>query len=619
MTVHDHDNDDTTPENLGPNDGLDPFFEQGPKKSGNKQKQKPSFGQPADADPEDMLFAAPAASDGEEPPLGQPGRQFDEEVRSQWAGRGMSPDEIGIPVENSRSHFDNDDELGIDSEQELELVDDENGLSRNEDSDEIVLEDSEAVAEAADAVAADDDLLGGEVFVLDDGDAVADGEEVEHVDETDTIYASEDADPEQQGNEGNYGDNPEDQEGTTLLAEEPLPADGYPVEEGWEPVEAEADDTGLQTEGEGEVEAQPEEADESEPNYRRQSHFEVLEGGGEDAPAESVVLEMAPYRGRTLRLVGSLAAAMLVLGAAGVVVLSPEWVGLKLDPQLSDRVEVARPDTGPRVPQPAPPKLAPQPVPTPIASPSLPAQPSTEGVLHSEPVVPTPSEPSTTAPVVSEPAPVEPGPQIAASELPRYQPAGETLWIGQFDPLAEPVEQWTDIRPGSKAFAQLQNGNFFIGSVKGVARDALIMTVKQGEVSLPRKEVTKLTALDSTDYFDLQRATTGFLKLSNKNRLVGAILESVVDDQYIIQMRSDRIVVPRSEVEQVVQHPASDNLRFGSLGDEEEWLRQVAARQLKAMRTGKAAEPALPVRSPGAQVPKSLPVKKAERKTPTDR
>lgn len=294
-----------------------------------------------------------------------------------------------------------------------------------------------------------------------------------------------------------------------------------------------------------------------------------------------------------------------------------------MDPQPIDRVQVARPDTAPRVPKPAQPKPdreQPEPEVTPAPLPELPAEPMVETTPdHSEPATtPDVQPPVVPLPIPTEPTPNEPAAQIAAPDLPRYQPVGDTMWIGQFDGRAEVGEQWANVRPGSKAFAQLANGNFFIGSVKGVAKDALVLSVKQGEVSLARNEVTKLTALDSADYFDLQRATTGFLKLSNKNRLVGAILESVVDDQYILQMRSDRIVVPRSAVEEVVQQPGSDNLRFGSLGDEEEWLRQVATRQLQEMRTGKSAGKGLPVRSPAVQEPTSLPLQKTERAMPNE-
>jgi len=142
------------------------------------------------------------------------------------------------------------------------------------------------------------------------------------------------------------------------------------------------------------------------------------------------------------------------------------------------------------------------------------------------------------------------------------------------------------VTPGSKAFAQLQNGNFFIGSVKAVAQDAITLSVKQGEVFLAREEIKRVTTLDSRDYADLQRATQGFLKLSNDNRLVGEILQSVGDDHYVIQMHSDRIVVPRSAVQQVVERQGAEGVRFGTVGDEEQWLRGVAERQLESQRIG---------------------------------
>lgn len=597
MTGHDHDHDENAPENLGPNEGLDPFFEQGPQQKG-KPKSKPKRDEES---PDDMLFAAPE-SDAEGESIANPGAQFQERGRAPWGGRGLSPDEIGIPVEGQQSHLEGDDDLGIDSEQELELVDEVDASSDEVAIDEVqageeelVLEDSEAVAEAAEHVEnSTDDPLAGEVFVLDEGEAMAEGEEL-----TD-------------GGE----------EGGTVLAEEPLPADNYPVEDGWEPVSAAQEDPqdDVPLEGEGEAEAPVEEEDvaSSGDEFTRRRQFAAVPSDGSEAP-ELVTAAPGPRRSWFGRAAASLAAAA-VLAAAGVAVLQPKWLGLTLEPELVERVQVARPEPTPKVKPPvlpAEPKVEPKTstepktVPEPKVEPKSEPQPQVEP----QPVPPTPAE---SRPQPQPQGEMTPGDQIEPPELPRYLPAGESMWIGQFETSPPTENDWANVRPGGKAFAQLQNGNFFIGSVKGVAADALILVVKQGEVTLPRAEVTRITGLDTSDYSALQKATAGFLKLSNKNRLVGQILETVDDDHYILQMRSDRIVVPRSTVEKVVQQPGSENLRFGSTGDEEGWLREMAERQLQSERTGKVAPAVPPAQKVRDESVRPLPVQKTGRKAPTD-
>jgi hypothetical protein len=185
-------------------------------------------------------------------------------------------------------------------------------------------------------------------------------------------------------------------------------------------------------------------------------------------------------------------------------------------------------------------------------------------------------------------------PPVVPREVPRpapdadrsYLPVGDSMWIGGYEPVRPAGEGWSNIPVGSKAFAQLRNGNFFVGSIKGAASDALVLKVDTGEITLARGEIEKITTLDSAEYAALQKATSGFIRLNNQNRLAGSILKSVVDDNYVLQMRSDRIVVPRSVVDRVVESGDSGALRFGEGVDEEEWLRDLAARQLRAMATG---------------------------------
>jgi hypothetical protein len=465
-----------------------------------------------------------------------------------------------------------------------EIVLEEESLESEEShgGEEIVLEDEQSVAEAADAVAqGDEDLLAGEVFVLDEG------EEAEEALGAPAFGEQSDGEVE-------------------ASSEDAAEAEQEPeVEEGWEPLDAAAQ--GLEIEAEDNVE-EPQtddvaESDDEEIEFEDdalpQDEFASTEEQGEfdsemegEEVAAPVLVTEAPRRTlRNLRFAARLAAAAILVGGGAVVVVHPEWVGLTLEPELVERVQVARPNVSPRTPKPilqvaqvdkpAAPAVEPAPaqVETPVAQPVA-VEPTP---VEPQPVVQPEVTPVTQPEVAPQPTTENP---VASANLPRYLPAGESLWVGEFDGGTRATAEWASVTPGSKAFAQLQNGNFFIGSVKAVAQDAITLSVKQGEVFLAREEIKRVTTLDSRDYADLQRATQGFLKLSNDNRLVGEILQSVGDDHYVIQMHSDRIVVPRSAVQQVVERQGAEGVRFGTVGDEEQWLRGVAERQLESQRVG---------------------------------
>ena len=241
-------------------------------------------------DASDVLFQAgdPAAAQFE----GRP--EFAESSSGRWPGHELQPADIGIPVEGKEDPLTADD--GIDTEQELEVIGD----------------DGQVRAPAA----------GDESFVIDEGQiAGATAGQVDGADgESENPYIT--------------GEQPE-----------------VPVEEGWEPVAATpgrvADDEATL----GTVdEEQAAEADaEQEPAL-------VGAGGGEEIYAEVEAepagrLVGAPQRRhRLFALLPSAAAAAVVLAAGTVVVLRPEWLGLHFQPQLVERVQVARPAVEVRVP-----------------------------------------------------------------------------------------------------------------------------------------------------------------------------------------------------------------------------------------------------------------------------
>ena len=80
---------------------------------------------------------------------------------------------------------------------------------------------------------------------------------------------------------------------------------------------------------------------------------------------------------------------------------------------------------------------------------------------------------------------------------------GNDLLVGNQDQdFGKAVE---GMLPGSRAFAQLHNGNYFIGSVKASSKDSITLRVETGEVTLATTSISRLHELGSSDYESLQK------------------------------------------------------------------------------------------------------------------
>jgi hypothetical protein len=159
---------------------------------------------------------------------------------------------------------------------------------------------------------------------------------------------------------------------------------------------------------------------------------------------------------------------------------------------------------------------------------------------------------------------------------------GEGLLVGSSNRSpATNTQIINGVMPGSRAFAQLHNGNYFIGKVKHVAAEAITLRVETGEVTLSKVDIAQLKRLGSSDYDRLQQATKGFVRLRNNNRLIGGILSEIADDHVVLQFRSNRVILPKSAVGEIV--PGSSDgghVRLGTTTEEEDWLKQLSERQL---------------------------------------
>lgn len=559
--------------------------------------------------PADILFADTPLDETGAPLQDRP--EFAEQGKSQWPGNTMTPSEMGIPV-RAEQEDPLQAEDGIDTEQELEVIGDD-VLETPFGADAPPAEETPTEEMATEQNDAEDSLFG---KVRTEYPVEAGWEPVAHVPGRVASDAAE-------SNEAN------ESEAESDLFAEPAFAEHQSANEseGEQPLDESPNDAASVEEA-ADVETFAESNGESEAEVEQEPAVPVAQGrviGGVNRRSRFTWIPMS-------------AAAALLLGGGVVMMLRPDWLGLHFQMQLVDRVQVARPNVDLRTPTPPPVAVKPAANPTKGTETATPGQaaapstanttPSTGGELprgegaNAQPSTAQTSETQTTEPTQptneTQPA-TTPEAQTPAAESStlvagagagldksKMLPVGETMFIGDFDTRGvTPDQAWSGVGLGSKAFAQLRNGNYFVGSVKAVAASALILRVGNGEITIPRVDVEKITALDSEEYQVLQKTTNGVLRLNNRNRLVGTILKSVVDDNYVLQMRSDRIVVPKHDVETMVEENA-DRLHFGTSQDEDAWLKQVAERQLypnsAASKSGKVApDPSTPANP--SQVP----------------
>lgn len=625
------------------------------------------------ADESDLLFTD--HTQGIVPSEQFKGSSFDEGGDSTWTGDTLELDDVGIPADAEAgtpietgihavdaqaaeaafsaeldSLLDSEDELGLESDQELEILDAAGGS-----------ETAESVTSAAD------------VFVIEDGEAAWQGvgEGAEEVVERGAESAAR-ADRERAATAAE-ADAPAtgDESGVNYFGNVGAPSASLSTEEGWEPLPgaridelAEVDGVALvgdEAEGEALESAAAEDAldptagSDEEEGYGDDPIYGEGEGEAEGEQAEAfagpapvavavaadaeghdiydeyeeepapVVVGAYVRRGRMLSLVSRLAAVLAILGVAGLAVYQPQWFGLRYEPSLVEVAQVPRPITRVDVPTPALPQSTTavqpgtnpgsgqtgEPTPTPATPTTGPGTGTTDPAVPTDPATPapvTPSDPQPLDPAVgvnpttpgvppvspptTPPTPVEPesswpvaavpaDPKPAEPTLPeeKLMRINDGLLVGDLTAAAQRPGM-DGVLPGTRAFAQLGNGNYFIGAVKAADAQYLTLRVAEGEVSLPREQIVRLTELGSTDYEELQKATSGFVRLTNSNRLVGAILRNIADDHIVLETRSNRVMLPKSVIDEIVQTSTDTGVRVTTTREEDEWLRKIVRRQI---------------------------------------
>jgi hypothetical protein len=360
-------------------------------------------------------------------------------------------------------------------------------------------------------------------------------------------------------------------------------------------------------------------AEAAEPDYSEYEENYVA-----SAQQQTPVVVGAPIGRRRRR--GFAVFAMAALAIAGVgtglVFMNPEWLNLRRDEPLVDKVAVTRPniefnikppvvaDPDPNSPtdpvvqnppgdqggdplapidvKPADPKPAdptpgdpkpsdpvntdptrPNPIPDPIPDPV--ADPVTQPPVDSKPPVdvkpPVVIPPGDVAPVKPETAPgelvVKPDEPVPVTSDPvttvidpteQIVRIGEDLQVGQVEAPAarQRVHHLADgLATGSQTFAQLKNMNFFLGRVKAMDSSFLTLDLTPGEITLAFDDLNALVPLASEEYREMQGAADGYVRLRNRNRLFGKVLNNSLADNVVLEVQKSQVVIPRATVEEV--------------------------------------------------------------------
>jgi hypothetical protein len=61
---------------------------------------------------------------------------------------------------------------------------------------------------------------------------------------------------------------------------------------------------------------------------------------------------------------------------------------------------------------------------------------------------------------------------------------------------------------------------------------------------------------------------------------VGGILSQIADDYVVLEFRKNRVMVPRSAIGSLVKGDDDLTVRLDTTGEEDEWLRRLAEREL---------------------------------------
>ena len=96
-------------------------------------------------------------------------------------------------------------------------------------------------------------------------------------------------------------------------------------------------------------------------------------------------------------------------------------------------------------------------------------------------------------------------------------------------------------------------------------------------MTLNLDDLQTLTSIGSDEYLELQQAEKGYVRLTNENLLRGTILRYGGDNNVILQVRADRILIPREVIEEIGNTPEA-SVHLDESGDTD-WVRRLVGRR----------------------------------------
>lgn len=123
---------------------------------------------------------------------------------------------------------------------------------------------------------------------------------------------------------------------------------------------------------------------------------------------------------------------------------------------------------------------------------------------------------------------------------------------------------------GAQAFAQLQNGHFFVGRIQKVSDDELMMSWDKAEITFLPGDLQKLLPVAAKELEMLKGGSQGFVKLKNQNKIWGKIFEDL-PDSITVQDGENLIVIPKVTVAQVTKQKKA-RVRLGR--NDQDWSEQ---------------------------------------------
>ncbi len=147
----------------------------------------------------------------------------------------------------------------------------------------------------------------------------------------------------------------------------------------------------------------------------------------------------------------------------------------------------------------------------------------------------------------------------------------------------QPHPMSAGLATGDQAFAQMNNGNFFVGNVKTITAGLITLRVDRGEVTLDFNDLRVLGTASSPEFAAIQNSRPGFVRLANQNRLIGNIMKSGENGRVSLNIDAQQILIPAEEIEEVGRGTEA-GVRITAEEEDDAWIQQLIEQRIEKRR-----------------------------------